>query len=412
MMKILKRYVIREVAAPFVLGVVFFTFVILTNQLFRRSEMLLAYGLKLSVLARLVCFLLPNILIFIAPMAFLVALLIGFGRLAADNEILAMRASGVSLGFVIRPALGLSILLSALLLVMNWAVLPRINLHVVDTLYTLQFNAFTNLRPGRFYDEFETPNVDLTLYFSNRTIDAEAPAKYPGSNQTLGGINLKVAATSEKYLARRSAAGEGSQRVFRPATAGASSGESDKQTIILTAATGKIEAITEDRAIRFTLNDGALQLLDRKRPDENVIIHFDKFIKYIQPEIINSDSGQYIKSRKEMTVPELRSAMNDPGIKLEERHRMSNEFYQRLSLPLSCVAFALLGIPLAIIIRPASKAYGFALSFILIMIYFMVLKWGTSLGEAGSTLAPLAIFSPNILLAVLGAALLYKAGRM
>lgn len=429
-MKILKRYVIKEVAAPFILGIVFFTFVILTNQLFRQSEVLIAYGLKWSVFGKLILNLLPSILAFIAPMAFLVAILIGYGRLASDNEILAMRASGVSLNFIIVPMLILALLLSLGLMAFNWAMLPRVNLRVIDTLYSLQFSALTNLRPGRFYDEFETSNIDLNLYFAKRTIDGNAAEKYPGSDQTLGGVNLKVSTTTEAYLDQKAEASGRSTQKFRPVTEEGTGEQlvSDeealqkieelaapkkaKETVVLVAETGKIEAITDERSIRMTLNHGSLQMLDWSKPEENVVFHFEKFTKYFRPEIIDTVDGQYMKGRKEMTVPELSRAMSDPVLKSSDRNLYKNEFYQRFSLPFSCLAFALLGIPLAIIFRPGSKAYGFALSFGLIMVYFMLLKWGTSLGKEGHAMAPLAIFSPNLVLGVLGAALLLKARRM
>lgn len=430
MLKILKRYVLKEVSAPFLLGIVFFTFVILTNQLFRQSEILIAYGLKWSVFGKLILNLLPSILTFIAPMAFLVAILIGYGRLASDNEILAMRAGGMSLGFIIRPMLWVALLLSLGLIAFNWTLLPRVNLRVIDTLYTLQFSALTNLRPGRFYDEFETKNIDLNLYFQNRITDGEPAGNYPGSDQTLSGVNLKVKTTTEQYLDQQAAESGRSTQRFRP-VADPESGtplvsdeharqeisqmtqkKQEKETVVLVANNGKIEAITDQRAIRLTLNEGSLQMLDWGKPDENVVFHFDKFTKYFRPEIIDTADGQYVKGRKEMTVPELRRAMQDPVIRQADRNLFRNEFYQRFSLPFSCLAFALLGIPLAIIFRPSSKAYGFALSFALIMVYFMMLKWGTSMGKEGHPLAHIAIFSPNLVLGALGVALLMKARRM
>jgi lipopolysaccharide export system permease protein len=417
MLQILKRYVLKEVTIPFLLGVVFFTFVILSNQLFRRSEILITYGFKWGYLLKLIFYLLPSILIFIAPMAFLVAILIGFGRLAADNEILAMRASGVSMAYIIRPMLVVSLFLSLGLLMMNWSVLPRVNLRVVDTLYMLQFNALINLKPGRFYDEFETDNVDITLYFSNRTVDVENESGHPGSDQTLGGVNLKVSATEEAYLTKKQedddpAPTEREEYLKVDPETGLSAQMEKMKTVLIVSNKGKIEAIRSDKSIRFTLSEGSIQLLDRSKPDENAIIKFDKFVKYIRPEIVKTVNGKYVKSRNEMSMSELHRGMKSTDFTIKDRRQFSNEFYQRISLPFSCLAFALLGIPLAIIIRPSSKAFGFALSFILILVYFLLLKWGTSLGDAGHPLAPLAILSPNLVLSVLGMGLLFKASRL
>ena len=92
---------------------------------------------------------------------------------------------------------------------------------------------------------------------------------------------------------------------------------------------------------------------------------------------------------------------------LKRLGELRKEYYQRLSIPLSCIAFVLIGIPLALIIRPSGKSAGFALSFALLFFYFVMLKWGSTLIEERSGGYWIAVFIPNIVLGAIGSVLIY-----
>ena len=103
-----------------------------------------------------------------------------------------------------------------------------------------------------------------------------------------------------------------------------------------------------------------------------------------------------------MFYPENVARMKQADLRPREVGALRVERYTRLSVSLACLAFALFGMPLAIIIRPRGKAmsYGFAIG--LIFFYYVVLKLGASLGQTDSALAGLVILSPNIILMGLG----------
>ena len=71
-------------------------------------------------------------------------------------------------------------------------------------------------------------------------------------------------------------------------------------------------------------------------------------------------------------------------------------------MPLACLAFVIIGMPLGIMGQTSARAMGFAMAFFLIFLYYILLKWGQSLGQEGHFLSMWAIFSPNIVLALLG----------
>ena len=95
--RILYRYTLREMLAPFALGLTIFTFVLLLARLLRLIELVVNRGLPATQVSQLFLYLLPAFLEVTVPMAMLLAILVAFGRLSADSEITALRSSGVSL---------------------------------------------------------------------------------------------------------------------------------------------------------------------------------------------------------------------------------------------------------------------------------------------------------------------------
>jgi len=108
MRRLLDRYILRETTGPLVLGLLVFTFLALMQELFQYAEMIIGRNVETSVALWLLAYSLPHIVVLTIPMAFLFAILIGTGRLAADSELVAMRAAGISLWSVYRPILLLS----------------------------------------------------------------------------------------------------------------------------------------------------------------------------------------------------------------------------------------------------------------------------------------------------------------
>src|SRR5215210_3641622 len=102
-MRIIDRYVIREILWPFVIGLVVFTFLLIIPFLIEYAEQFISKGVPMVVVAQVMATLLPMALSLTIPMALLLGLLVGFGRLSADREFVAMQACGVSLARLMRP---------------------------------------------------------------------------------------------------------------------------------------------------------------------------------------------------------------------------------------------------------------------------------------------------------------------
>lgn len=127
---ILARYILREHLGPFCFSFAVITLVFLLDLLFRYLNRLLSKGLPLGLVLEFFVLNLAWIIATAAPMAVLTASLMAFGRLAADQEIAALQASGISLGKILVPVIIGAALLAAGLIWFNDNILPDCNLRV------------------------------------------------------------------------------------------------------------------------------------------------------------------------------------------------------------------------------------------------------------------------------------------
>ncbi len=113
MLRILDRYVLRELMAPFGLSLLLLTFALEIPPILQHGEALIAEGASWDIVVRVLATLVPQALGITIPMALLVGILITLGRLSGDREIVAMEACGVSLGRLLRPLLLFGVIATA-----------------------------------------------------------------------------------------------------------------------------------------------------------------------------------------------------------------------------------------------------------------------------------------------------------
>lgn len=115
----LDLYILSEVLTPFFGGIVFFLFIFLMFQALRLAEFFIVHGVALVLLGKLTSLMIMSFLPTALPVAFLIAVLVGFGRLSADSELVAMKATGFSLGRMSTPVLALAVVVVSLSIAMN-----------------------------------------------------------------------------------------------------------------------------------------------------------------------------------------------------------------------------------------------------------------------------------------------------
>ena len=124
-MRILDRYIVREVLRHALLGLIIFTFVLFVPKLVRLMELFVRHSGSGSQIATLFLCIIPSVLVFTVPMAVLVGVLLGLGRMAMDSEIIALTALGISRKRILLPVGVLAVLGAALTLTMTIWVAPK-----------------------------------------------------------------------------------------------------------------------------------------------------------------------------------------------------------------------------------------------------------------------------------------------
>jgi len=364
--------------SPTVLGLIVFTFVLLATHLFRLTDLLVNRGIPFPLFAGLVGTLLPPLLVLTTPMALLVGVLLGVGRLAADNEIMAMRTSGVHLLRVFAPAL----LVAAVLTVGLWQAnatwvpgLVRANTRLLDL---IKFIVASQIEPGRVFNPESEHNV--AVYFRHRN----------PLTQRMEGITMKIV-VSDAEDART------------------------KTDIVVSAREGRLEPDPFAGVMDVTLSSGTMHHLDTPTTASdfrNIVVKFSTArwrLQLAKEETVRP--GRLPRKSREMTNREITGALKRPSLDRDDRGSLRSEIQQRRSIPLACVAFILLGVPLAIRVRPTGKAVAFSIAFGLIFFYYLMLKWGASLSQNDSAAGSFITFLPNILIAGVGVLLFYRTLR-
>src|SRR5437773_1141449 len=154
-MKILTRYILKEMIGPTVLGFAFYTSIILMKQLFDLAGTIIRQSLSAGTVGKLLLLSLPHIVVLTVPMSLLFGILIAVGRLSADSEIISMRALGISTRTIYRPVFLFSFVAFLLNFYLMNVLLPRGNTRLQalkSEIYTASIEK--ELRPRVFYDEY------------------------------------------------------------------------------------------------------------------------------------------------------------------------------------------------------------------------------------------------------------------
>ncbi len=360
-MKILSRYIAKSLVFQTAMAILILTFVMVSAQLFQAFDML-ARGLPISTIGRFILLVTPYMLQFTIPMAMLCAIVLVFSRFSADNEITAMRASGISLWQIIAPALGMAVVLSALCLYLQLEVAPEFNYRATEMRRTEAVRApLAFLEPGRHIE-------------------------FPGYIIYVGGRRQKAISAVQIYelddngrLVKDIAARRGEIRV-------------DEQA-------GIIEMSLEDAMVA--------DLKEGRRPVHigNREMHFP--LDYAR-ELNQARLGRRIKH---MNVPMLFSHIyiyNRRGMKTTPLYI---ELHNRLSMGLSPIAFLLIGIPFGIRTRRTETSIGLLISISLAMFFYVFVVLSRSLENRPQYHPELLVWIPNLLYQIGGLLALRRIER-
>ena len=368
-MRLISRSVLREIWPPFLLGFLAYTFVLLIRTIYFLADFFVRRSATLMDVVRLVVLSLPWIVVLTLPMAFLLGVLIGIGRLSGDSEVIAMRACGVGPGAIARPALAAAAVLGAVVFVLYDVVLPQANDALMRETARVAATSVVNVVQPRAFREVRG---GLTLFF-----DRTAP-----DGRTLEGVFVQVGEEDEKASS------------IIVARKGALSLEGSRLWLDLTSS---------------TVHDYDPKDPSRYRTNRN---EFQRILVAGDVGLPSTATVNFGKALRAQSLGELFATARTLEKKSPEEFRLAwVEIHKKLSIPLACLAFAVVGIPLAESSRRAGKGGGFAISLAIIIVYYVLLSSGETWAQQGRLPPGVAIWLPNVLLVALGVAAMARGGR-
>jgi LPS export ABC transporter permease LptF/LPS export ABC transporter permease LptG len=354
-MRILDRYIVREVFRHALLGIAVFTFVFFVPQLVRLMELFVRHSGSGTQIFELFLCIFPAVLTFTLPMAVLIGVLLGLGRMSADSEIIALTALGIGRRRILLPV-GLIALAGAGI--------------------TLCMTLWLGPKAVHKYRALETDLVASQISFAvqPRVFDERFP-------------KLVL------YVNDVSASGTQWHGVFL-AEAGRENGSqltlAENAIVIAEPKEGKLE---------LHLKGGTTHEFSREDPDRYSVTAFGQSDWPIQANDLVPAQPRQV-SNTERSLRELINT-NDAGWR-EARV----ELHRRLAFPAACLVFALVAVPLGAQPRRGGRAAGSLLAVIIIASYYLLTVIGAGLARQGQVPPALGIWGANTLLAILGLALL------
>ena len=348
-MKLIYRYVVREFVESFLFGLVVFSSILLLDQVFQLVDLLLSKGIAFLVVVNLFLLILPNIFSLTIPMAVLFGILLSYGRLSEDNEITAMRATGIHYKHFTVPVLIVVASLSVFLVYFNQELSPSTHRHF----RSLYQDVLTRRPLIKFEEKTITELGDYRLYVQ----------KVNTKSNSLHGVNIYRFQPGEEGIPWR------------------------------ISASSAIVSVTP-QAVVFDMFRGYWQ---QPNPSKlNTLIHLN-FTRYRFSVPIGSQIMPFSQSLREMTSRELNAEIKKYRQKKMPANFLQNEYWLRWTLALAPLVFGLIGVPLGIITERGGKSIGFGVSLLVLFCYYLLLVTALNMGEKGYAPPGLILWLPNII---------------
>jgi len=345
-----------------------FTFILLIGRLLKLIELVISRGVPALQVGKLLVLIMPTFLEMTVPMAFLLAILLGLGRMANDQELLAMKASGVSPLQILSPIAGISLIIAILTLATTLYARPTANAALKKELYSIaKSRVGTALKEKVFNDDF--PKI---LIYVEEII--------PPGNTAQG---IFIIDTRDRV----------------------------REDIIL----GKVARITTDdetNTLALRLFDGSIYEREKKRPGFSQTTFNIYDFKFDLDELVGP-MRQKEAGPKEIPSAELIKTIEDKlrrgGKPIPERM----ELHHRIAFGFVPLVFGVLGVALALLPRAsrASRSWGFMLCLFWLLAYYVLLSLGKALGDKGLLHPIAALWLPNLTLSCIALVFFRKAMR-
>lgn len=371
-MRLLDRYLFRELCIPLCYCLAGFLIFWISFDLFAELEDFQKAGLAAMQVARYYAVKTPELLVTVLPVALLLALLYALTTHGRHNEIVAMRAAGLSLPRISAPYLVVGLLLSLVLFVMNeqWVPYSSARAESIKRQGTSQsesddwrpFVNFRNARDNRIWN---------IAALNRKTFEMRQPH-----------VEWRMADGSRKQLMARSGGWENGQWVFR-----------------------EVELFHYDSEVDFEktgqrpLRTNELVMPELSERPEEILLH----IKFQQVNAVEASK------RTQLSLGEISYLRSHLELNARDRSLLETQFHARIAQPWTCLVVVLVALPFGVGTNSRRNVFvGVAASIFICFAYFILLRLGLALGTGGLLAPWIAAWLPNAFFAALGMFLIWR----
>jgi len=363
---ILNRYVFFELIPPFVINMVFFTFVFLMAKILDIANLVVNYSVSLLSVIMMLVYAIPSFLVYVIPMSVMMTVLLTFLKLSSDNELIAMKAGGVGLYKLLPPVLFFCGIGFAATLCMGIYGMPWGRVAAKELTYQIAAsNLDIGLKERTFNDSFD----GVMLYVN--TIDIQT--------KTLVDVFIEDQRTADMV-----------------------------STVI--APRGQLFGEPEKHLFHLRLYNGTINQVGLKNRSANSI-HFDTYDLTLDLNRSINEAKRSRKDEKEMGFRELVESVKHSGQKNSRYYKKVMEIHKKFSIPAACFALGLIAVPLGVQSRMAKRSFGLGLGLAFLLLYYVLLTIGLVLGKRGYYPPFVGMWLPDLLIGGLGVVFLIRTAH-
>ena len=366
MFRRLDRYILSEILGPLALGFFVFTFILLIQALFKSAKLIISSGVDAGTVGRILLLSMPWIVVMTIPMALLFGILIAVGRLSADSELIAIRSGGISLFSLYRPIAWLSIVLTGLNVYLMLDVLPAGN----HALRQLQIEIL-----AQSLTEEVQPRIPHTGWQGKVLYVFESP---PGERRWKG-VFLSEAIPTQK-------------------------------SEVVVAEWGWASPDASGNEVALSFENSYIHRVDMMNPEEYGVAQQRTWVAKLAT-LARVSPSSVKRGMREVSFQELRRRATDPSETDVYRNIAQVELHKKFSLPMACLVFGLLALPLGFNNSRGGRSSGFAISLGVFVVYYVLLNSGEDVARNGAVAPWLAVWFPNFALLFVGLFLLARRNR-
>ena len=362
MVKILDRYMIKEVGPPFALAVAVLTFFLVIDRVYQLTDLVITKSVPFHLVMGLLLFMLPGVLALTVPMALLVAVLLAGGRLAGDLEVAALKASGVSPLRIFGPFLGIAVAVSAAVALLTLLIAPAASGAFQNQLFRiLQTKATTGIKERTFSASFN----QMVMYVDDIS----------ASQVALRG--LLVSDERDPKLSR-----------------------------IIVAREGRLLSNSKTRRVTMRFIDGTVSETDTGDARRFRLTGFTLYDLNLPLDNPQRAAERIEKPEKEMSLRALRESIADLKRQGQIVTPLQVEMHKRFSLPVAAIVFVLVSFPLGIRTHRGGRTLALGSSLAIVVAYYVMHTFLEGMALRGSMPVGVAMWLPNAIFGVAGLILL------